>query len=1424
MMKKIIDNIVGGGGKTLNYLLAAVLTFAAAQTAQATFYYNWQGQSGSAWWETAKNWKRSQSDQTKTYNYSPYSGGAGDIYIMAYDVNSGKKSGLYKYNANWASNYGYQIKFGNKDQNVYKGHVYVRAGTSDKPIRFYGKEAGYGLKPSSGYSKNILIGDGSSNVDAYLKIEQGPFIFNDWKIGSSSRVGTLIMTGANTIITANGALYIYNGTLTASSATLTTAGDFKVGDTVNKTASVTKSSGNWTIGSDLYVGGQNGVTATFANNGGNVTVSGDMKIAYGGGTGTLTVKGGTVEVASGKWTRFESGGTGTINLEGGTLKTRYIYDPGATSASLLLNGGTLQVNGDVGASNNGILIDSTVNVKVGANGGTINTGAKDFSVPAAVNAMENTTGNLTVTGGGSATFSAMGDFAGAFTVGDNTMLRWFDQDTTVSNYTVEAINLAPGSTLCIDATPTGCDTFNATATNITATAENPARLGLILRGDFSEFVNPVQVFAIDEAETNKITLVAMTTAGVGLPTAIGYDNGYLTFALAAGSGAVWTGLGGDGKLSTDANWLSGSAPVAGNDLDFSGIEVATTLDADIDAAFGAVTMGGGVATFNGDKMKATSFSDTSKVAVGANATVTLDGDLIFNGSNGNVIVNKVGDGGAFIVTGDVKATVSQTIYPVAEAGTGYIVVNGIEVPSGSSLYSTKDVTTQKWVIGPGGITAGSASSTIWCLSNAANDCWIYPYTSDFTISAWTVVRPAIDHHELNTTGYGDSLSHTITLDAGFSDNGKVFIGGTGKVVVNHVTQEAGGQAAYSGEVTVQDTATLAFNAGMKLTSGKITFAAGTTLEIPSTGVEMGALAFSGDGMVTLKVTGGQLADGDYTLVTATGEGIQAGAAAKFTLDAQTQSDAYLVSLDNKTLHLVVGASSSLYVWTGAANDGNKMNTSGNWLGNAVPPEGATVLFPATAATINNDIDGFAPSSITFDYGSGAVTIGGNAITGVAAVTNLSGSVQAFGCRLDFADTYRVHCASQPVNFSGGAYATYPDASISSDTVASHALTGELHFSSDWTIPDQPANNPFVVAPGARVYGTKVTASAYNNTNYHLRIDEGAIATFETVAVAGKLVFRLNGGNLVATGDVTLGGDATGRDFGFYNASNDGTVEAHGIYKSVTGVGLIYHYITNMVVGAGGFGMYRKDYSIQFLKDSRLTAKDNLAIHMPIAEDGPKEGDWGLILNGKTFTIDTAGYTVTFDSWVKSDSGKVVKEGDGELIMQSLTKNYTGGTTVDGGTLVCAKTGAMGTGTATVKANATLAVKSGVNTSCPVTVENGGTISVVGGTATVGGNLTLKSGACLGFNFTERSTVPELAIDSEKTLSFAEGAATNIMVKLSGVWPRGSEKVLTSCGGFAGVNVSLDETSKPDWATGVSVNDDGNIVISVKPKGLVFMVN
>ena len=330
-------------------------------------------------------------------------------------------------------------------------------------------------------------------------------------------------------------------------------------------------------------------------------------------------------------------------------------------------------------------------------------------------------------------------------------------------------------------------------------------------------------------------------------------------------GNAWTGFAGDGKMSTDANWLDETAPVAGEAVDFSGVTAAATIEGDIDAALGAVTMGSGIVTFTGDKMKAASFSDMSKVAVGANSTVTLDGNLVFSGTTTKqYIVNTVASGGRFVVTGYVEASSNLTdgeIFHSVTPGAGAVQANGLKANQSTSdewifrLGPPADGTAN-WIVGAEGL---SGSKYFYVNAIASRKAAIQPLDSDFSITTGFGNRSTLT---LNTTGF-DGNAHTITIaEPGYILlDGPIVVSGSGTLVAD------GGSTTSSGTVTVKDKATLAINAGKRITTGAISLETGTTLALPQTGtVTMDgnltlaagttiAYTLSAAGQTTLDVTG-----------------------------------------------------------------------------------------------------------------------------------------------------------------------------------------------------------------------------------------------------------------------------------------------------------------------------------------------------------------------------------------------------------------------------------------------------------------------------------------------------------------------------------------------------------------------------------------
>ena len=886
------------------------------------------------------------------------------------------------------------------------------------------------------------------------------------------------------------------------------------------------------------------------------------------------------------------------------------------------------------------------------------------------------------------------------------------------------------------------------------------------------------------------------------------------------TGFVWTGLAGDGKMSTAGNWLNGTAPsAAGTDLDFSSVISATTVIGDIDVTFGAVTMGDGIVTFT-NALTATSISDTLKVAVGANSTVTIDGDLILGGEGTKYAIYKIEDGGAFIVTGRFgkAADSSGNLYPQSSAGGG-IVIAGELVNNGSSgdIEACVNIASQKWAVGPGGI---SGTRGWWCLADAKNSAYLYPYTNDFTVSAMTCLRSSFGHYELNTTGWGDGQPHTITLDAGYSNNGALYIAGTGKVVVNHTGEAYGGYGAYSGAVTVTNTATLAINADKKLTTGKTTFAAGTTLEVPSTGVEMGEIAFSGEGTVTLKIVDASLADGEYTLITSTAN-LPANVATAFAVEIPTESPYVLYTPDNRELRLLVGdVTPAASVWTGTVGDG-KMSTAGNWVG-GVPTAGSTMCIPSTTATIDNDIDGFAPAYITFGYGPGVVTISGNPITGVEAITNLSTTAShTIDAPVYFAGDIQVKQAAMAevgdlskahITFAGGAYAA-PGYAIENGNFAavySRCMFGKYYLASTsespWSAQYENSGRRNCLADNSTLY------IPYAGVLTELYIGNGAKVDVGGIAMnSGRIGYR-NYGEMVVT-NITITG--SGDRFMSYNQGTNtpSVFKFESVTNSMTGN---WFYLSDknaaashvFYIGAGGLNFANASgsaaYCIGLNKDGNSETVRPWYSDFIIAGRGDSTTALVLQRNVEFCTDDESGTgrTITIAGVTRSNgaSSAITVSGTGTLKVTKMANNAD-------------------QPPVTVTNTATLAIKPGASlTTSTMTLNRGTTLQVAeSGTVTLGGDMTLAAGAMLGFNYTSRNE-PVLDVTG-KTVTFEEGATTNITVKIAaadGKCAKGGANVLTAGGAFADATVTLAE-GYPDWVKGVSVVD-GEIVLDVKSLG------
>jgi autotransporter-associated beta strand protein len=404
------------------------------------------------------------------------------------------------------------------------------------------------------------------------------------------------------------------------------------------------------------------------------------------------------------------------------------------------------------------------------------------------------------------------------------------------------------------------------------------------------------------------------------------------------------------------------------------------------------------------------------------------------------------------------------------------------------------------------------------------------------------------------------------------------------------------------------------------------------------------------------------------------------------------------------------AAATDYVWAGAS--GADWATPGSWRVNGATPSVA----PGSDDTIRFEND--AP-----------VAVGGSTTLSVAKIVTTTGAAVTFTVPVLFKGRYFVENAVCAPVFAKGATATVPDDALVNLNVPSHVLPDGLTLTADWTIPSVPADNPFVVPAGARVTGKTLTAATYAASAPSLRVDAGAVATFDTIAIARRLVFWMNGGRLVATGDITLGSESGGgNDFGYYQYYNTGVVEANGVYKSAAGGSTIVCYLTEFIIGSGGFGMLYHDYMFDLQDNTRVTAKADMAIHQPLEK--ANDGDWGLhFINYRAFTVDTAGHRVLFDSYTRG-TGPIVKEGAGELVLQNRKKTHTGGLLVKAGQVTMNLVDGAGWGPTTVESGATVSFTTLAGShSYPMTIRSGAALEWAG-SVMMTSSLILEAGSTL----------------------------------------------------------------------------------------------
>ena len=637
-----------------------------------------------------------------------------------------------------------------------------------------------------------------------------------------------------------------------------------------------------------------------------------------------------------------------------------------------------------------------------------------------------------------------------------------------------------------------------------------------------------------------------------------------------------------------------------------------------------------------------------------------------------------------------------------------------------------------------------------------------------------------------------------------------------------------------GNVTLDGTATFDLvqsNSGTVPVSGTLTMAAGTTLKIPALAagvlpLSVGALAFDGvtvENKVALSIdNSGSLADGVYAVLKSTAD-LLVDTEDSF---AVPQGCSLRRSVDSKSLLLVVGTPVNTYIGspTGSLSEGS------NWLTGSVPTSGDALIYCASAATLTKGTV-FAPESITFHAGCAEVTINGEgSITGIAAITNLSSASHTINVPVYFAGDIAVAQGARGyatrdnshIVFAGGAYAADGYALASWNDGYSYAMFGTY-----WVA--KPSSDPFTAAHwkvttdhDIRSYLSpeSVLHVPYAGAMTEIFIGTGSVLTNGAVSLTGsqRLCYR-NYGEYVITNEMTVAGSDNKNGFAGHNAG----VDASNVFKIEKATcnktdGCTFYFAEDggastgiYYIGAGGinFGSGNGCFGIGNNADGDAQTVC------------PWYGDFTMDRGSGNTSHDMYCFrNITFNTDDESGVGRTITVN--AILRFENTPTFT--VAGSGKVLVNSAANNAAEPPVTVTNTATLAMKPGASlTTSNITVNANATLEVAeSGTVTLGGGLSLADGAILGFNFTDRQTVPVLAVASDKTVT-AEGA---VKIAVSGKWPKvtGTAKTvtLTSGGKFTGKTVELVTDGKPTWAKRVDVVN-GDIVLEVKPMAVMVTV-
>jgi fibronectin-binding autotransporter adhesin len=1208
------------------------------------------------------------------------------------------------------------------------------------------------LQLGDGTTNGSVTGDIADNATLAFDPAAGTTIANAGTISGTGAVqqigaGTTVLTAANT----------YAGGTTISAGTLQVSAD----DNLGATAGALTLDGGTLHTTASFVSSR---AATLGANGGTFDVDPGTTLTMSGaisGAGALTkTDAGTLLLTGAN--RYAGGttiSTGTLQLGDGTTNgsitgnvtdnATLAFDPAASTTmtepgvisgagavqqigagTTVLTGASTYTGGTTISAGALQLGDSTTN---GSITGSVTNNATLAFDPAA---NTTTTEAGAISGGGAAQQIGAGTtvLTGAST---------YSGGTTISNGTLQlttgtaagtgavSVNTTAGDTaqgLSLDFA--SADTFANTLTGSGATTVAAGSATAAVTGANSGYAGNWQIngnAAIASSSTTSATnlgtgavniasggSLAATTAGAfsfdnalsGSGT-LSASNGGGAFSFGSGAGAAFQGT---VALSNDTFALSGTNTAALTHATLSLGVGSTTTVGDGNQAIGALTFNGGTAVF-----------DATAPAQQVATSLVTTGSLDVSGA-GTVEINVPNPYGPAVPTpsGD------QSLFQQSHANNGLELVSATSVTGNASALTLEDqngapLTAARNVnIAQGGNVVAIGSYGYSLGTGPANNGLYVDYT-------------------LNQLALQAGQSLTLTEDPGATgDNADMAaqLTGSGNLVIaaNNVVSLSNTDNTFTGATTLQSGTLQANAANVIASSSAVDIDAGSTFD--THGFSQSLNKLTGAATASLLLSGGDTLTLNGSGTPTTFAGTISGAGSL----VQASGTEVLTGANTYTGGTTIGGG------TLQLGDGT---TNGSITGNVT--DNATLAFNPAAGTTLANASAISGTGQIAQIGAGTTNLTGDsgAFAGTASVTR--GSLQVSGTLGGGASTVNVSSGAT----LGGSGTIGGNAGIGGGTLA-------------------PGNVDFGGSPGTLAIGGNLALTSASTLDYHLgqaNVVGGPSNDLTTVGgnltLAGTVdvstpvgrfdpglyrIISYNGAltdNGLAIGSVTAGGAVTvqtsiagqvnlvntsGAIANFWDGAatsskNNGAVNGgDGVWQSSAGN-------DNWTTQTGALNARYPDgtFAIFAANAGTVTVDDSLGA---VTSGGMQFATNGYVINGGPVTLAAgsdlirvgdgtaagAGYVATIASQL-TGSGGLNKDDLGKLVL-SGANHYTGGTTIDNGTLQLGDGTTNGAVTGDIADNATLAFDPAAGT----TIDNAGVISGSGAVQQTGTGTTVLTAA------------------------------------------------------------------------------------------------